>query len=107
MLAWWLSDFKGIQINIARKPNIFVIFQGGGAAPVPPLDPPMCYLTPILVAADLPLIFVQPLNCFKNYAIFDCNDPENNYINNRHTCLTAPENMSKELAYFKYCCKCR
>ena len=33
--------FQGIRINVAKKPFIFVIFQGGGGggAPVTPLDP--------------------------------------------------------------------
>ena len=36
--------FQGIRTNIARKPYIYVIFQGGGGGvrtPVPPLDPHM------------------------------------------------------------------
>ena len=35
--------FQGIRTSIARKPYIFVIFQGGGGfgPPVPPLDPHM------------------------------------------------------------------
>ena len=40
--------FQGIQTSIAKKPYIFVIFQGGrgGGGPdplVPPLDPHMLY----------------------------------------------------------------
>ena len=34
--------FKGVRICIVRKPNIFVIFQGGGGGPdlpAPSLDP--------------------------------------------------------------------
>ena len=44
MLAWQLCDFQGIQTSIAKKPEIFVIFQGGGVGPdplSPPLDPHM------------------------------------------------------------------
>ena len=34
--------FQGIWTSIAKKPYIFVIFQGGGPTPLsPPLDPPM------------------------------------------------------------------
>ena len=34
--------FQGIRTSIARKPYIFVIFQGGrGRTPFPPLDPHM------------------------------------------------------------------
>ena len=29
--------FQGIRTNIAKKPYIFVIFQGGGTDPCPPL----------------------------------------------------------------------
>ena len=36
MLAWQLCDFQGIQTSIAKKPYIFVIFQGGSGPPVPP-----------------------------------------------------------------------
>ena len=32
------TDFQGIRISIAKKPYIFVVFQGG-QDPVPPLDP--------------------------------------------------------------------
>ena len=34
MLDWELCDFKGIRTSIAKKPYIFVIFQGGGGAEV-------------------------------------------------------------------------
>ena len=38
----WLGSFvvlQGIQTNIAKRPYIFVIFQGGGSGPpIPPLD---------------------------------------------------------------------
>ena len=42
----WLGSFvifKGIQTSIAKKPFIFVIFQGGPdtLSPPPPLDPHM------------------------------------------------------------------
>ena len=39
-LAGQLCGFQGIQTSIAKKPYIFVIFQGGGGGltPVPPLD---------------------------------------------------------------------
>ena len=40
-----------------------------------------CVFTPILVAAELPLIFI--LNWFNSYVLFDCNDSENNHKNNR------------------------
>ena len=30
MLTWQLCDFQGIRTSIMRKPNKFVIFQGGG-----------------------------------------------------------------------------
>ena len=34
--------FQGIRTSIAKKPFIFVIFQGGGSGPpVPPLEPHM------------------------------------------------------------------
>ena len=37
-----LCDFKVILTSIAKKPYIFVIFQGGpDLVPPPPLDPPM------------------------------------------------------------------
>ena len=43
MLSWELCDFKGIQINIARKPYVFVILLGESDTLTPPpnLDPPM------------------------------------------------------------------
>ena len=43
MLAWYLCDFQGIRTSIAKKPYIFVIFQGGWLSepPCPPLDPRM------------------------------------------------------------------
>ena len=37
----WLGSlviFQGIQTSIARKPYIFVVFQGGSGPPVPPLE---------------------------------------------------------------------
>ena len=40
----WLGSFavlQGIRASIAKKPYIFVIFQGGSVPPVPPLDPRM------------------------------------------------------------------
>ena len=40
MLEWRLSDFKGIRTSIAKEPYIFVIFQGGGRGPDPPVPPP-------------------------------------------------------------------
>ena len=39
MLARYLYDFLGIRSNIAKKPYIFVVFQGGGGevrTPCPP-----------------------------------------------------------------------
>ena len=33
--------FQGIRTSIAKKTYNFVIFQGGGDALSPPLDPPM------------------------------------------------------------------
>ena len=39
MLAWKLCDFLGVRINIARKPYVYVIFQGGGGPD--PLSPPL------------------------------------------------------------------
>ena len=33
--------FQGIRTSIAKKPCIFVIFQGEGPDPPPPLDPRM------------------------------------------------------------------
>ena len=39
----WLGSFvffKGVRTSIAKKPYIFVIFQGWGG-PFPPLDPHM------------------------------------------------------------------
>ena len=45
LIECWLSNFvifQDIQISIAKKPYIFVIFQGGGVlTPCPPLDPHM------------------------------------------------------------------
>ena len=35
-----------------------------------------CNFTP-LVAAELPLISVQPFNCFKSYVLFDCIESDN------------------------------
>ena len=44
-------DFQGIGTSIARKPYIFVIFQGGGGGGVrPPLSPP------------LDLLMIKPVN---------------------------------------------
>ena len=40
--------FQGIRTSIAKKPHIFVIFQGV-RTPVPPLDPHMPGLTGILL----------------------------------------------------------
>ena len=66
---WWGTEcwlgsfviFQGIQTSIAKKPNSFVIFQGGSRPPVPhPLwirtyiehrDPPYrCYAEYIFIA---------------------------------------------------------
>ena len=40
--------FQGIRTFIARKPNIFVIFQGGGGGP-DPLSPPLWIRTCIII----------------------------------------------------------
>ena len=34
MLAWKLCDIQGIRTSIAKKPYIFVIFQGGGGVQI-------------------------------------------------------------------------
>ena len=51
MLACLLCDLLGIKTCIARKPNTFVIFQGGGGQdPLPPhLDPHMLRLMSVLL----------------------------------------------------------
>ena len=43
MLAWQLCDFQGIRTSIAKKPYIFVIFQGG-SDPLPTVGPHMFWL---------------------------------------------------------------
>ena len=41
-LTLQLCDFQGIQTSIAKKPYIFVIFQGDQDPLSAPLDPHMC-----------------------------------------------------------------
>ena len=46
MIKCWLGSFvvlQGIQTSIAKKPYIFVIFQGRSGPLSPLLDPPMAY----------------------------------------------------------------
>ena len=59
-----------IRTSIAKKPYIFVIFQGGSGPPVPPLDPHMNLIYAILVCISfscrvLTGIIVASL-CWKN-----------------------------------------
>ena len=42
-----------------------------------------CKLTPDLMAAELPLILVYPLNSLKKYVLFECIDLDINCHNNR------------------------
>ena len=44
MLVGSFEIFQGIQTSIAKKPYIFVIFQGGSEPPVPP--PPPLWIRP-------------------------------------------------------------
>ena len=46
MIKCWLGSFvalQGIRTSIAKKPNLFVIFQGGPDPLSPLLGPPMAY----------------------------------------------------------------
>ena len=47
MLTWYLCDLQGIWTSIAKKPYIFVIFQGGGGGQNP--------LSPLLDQCMLPV----------------------------------------------------
>ena len=40
---------------------------------------------------------VQPFNCFKNYVLIDCNDPETNNNNNRWKCLLLSMEKSRKV----------
>ena len=67
MLAWYIVAviFQGIRTCIARKPYIFVIFQGGGgAAPPPPLDP---HMAKRLSADDTSRVVVVEKYIFQEY----------------------------------------
>ena len=48
------------------------------------------YLSTKLMEAELSLILTVhfDFDAFKSYVLFDCYDPDNNYINNRKRCLT-------------------
>ena len=66
-IKFWLGSFvifQGAGTSIAKKPYMFVIFQGVWT-PCPPLDPPMNF-TPNLVGVELLHIMVWYFNCFKN-----------------------------------------
>ena len=65
MLAWYIVAviFQGIRTCIARKPYIFVIFQGADPPP-PPLDP---HMAKRLSADDTSRVVVVEKYIFQEY----------------------------------------
>ena len=92
----WICSFvifKGIRNSIAKKPYIFVIYQGGGGGPnplSPPLDPPMLLVIRVYVSVDesgssAMYLFFQIVNISVVVGL-----PENVLVFNAWACQSEP-----------------